>query len=312
MGRLYRGIICPTKRQYVMLGDAASMTDNMIYDPSLDSGEVAGNRSGIADDRWVFTEENPTRELGVAAGLASAARALKEYNPSLSEHCLEIAENLWEENSVARPMLKTKAATELLLTTKDQKYIRFFIDNQNELSKNIDKTGWLLGRILDIVNDDGFTKTISQSVMKFKDKIEEERKENPYGVPYKPNIWGAGWGIQRFGVEQYFLSSYFPEIFPDDYMLHALNFVLGCHPGTNNASFASGVGSKSIRVGYGVNRADWSFIPGGVVSGTALIRPDYPELLEWPFLWQQTEYVMGGGGTNFMFLVLAADHLLGN
>jgi hypothetical protein len=41
-----------------------------------------------------------------------------------------------------------------------------------------------------------------------------------------------------------------------------------------------------------------------------LIRPDYPELLTWPFLWQQTEYVMGGGGTNFMFLVLAADHLL--
>ena len=111
-------------------------------------------------------------------------------------------------------------------------------------------------------------------------------------------------------MEQYFLCSRFPEIFPNDYMLHALNFVLGCHPGVNNASFASGVGSKSIRVAYGVNRADWSFIPGGVASGTALIRPDYPELLEWPFLWQQTEYVMGGGGTNFMFLVLAADHLL--
>jgi endoglucanase len=27
-------------------------------------------------------------------------------------------------------------------------------------------------------------------------------------------------------------------------------------------------------------------------------------------LWQQQEYVMGGGATNFMFLVLAADQLL--
>ena len=37
---------------------------------------------------------------------------------------------------------------------------------------------------------------------------------------------------------------------------------------------------------------------------------DYPELLEWPYLWQQTEYVLGGGTTDYLFLVLAADHLL--
>jgi hypothetical protein len=50
-----------------------------------------------------------------------------------------------------------------------------------------------------------------------------------------------------------------------------------------------------------------------VASGTAIIRPDFPELKDnWPFLWQQTEYVMGGGETDFMFLVLAANKLLGN
>ena len=47
-----------------------------------------------------------------------------------------------------------------------------------------------------------------------------------------------------------------------------------------------------------------------VVSGTALIRPDFPELLEFPFLWQQVEYVLGGGSSHYMFLVLAARHLL--
>jgi hypothetical protein len=45
------------------------------------------------------------------------------------------------------------------------------------------------------------------------------------------------------------------------------------------------------------------------VSGTALIRPDLPELKRWPYLWQQTEYVMGGGATDFMFLVMAVDAL---
>ena len=58
------------------------------------------------------------------------------------------------------------------------------------------------------------------------------------------------------------------------------------------------------------NRADASYIPGGVVSGTALIRPDFPELKEWPYLWQQTEYVLGGGSSRFMFLVLAVRDMM--
>ena len=99
-------------------------------------------------------------------------------------------------------------------------------------------------------------------------------------------------------------------MFSDDLVLNALNFVLGNHPGENTSSFASGVGSRSVVEAYGVNRADRSFIPGGVVSGTGIIRPDFPELKEWPYFWQQTEYVMGGGATNFMFLVLAGNHLL--
>ncbi|MEO6188414.1 MAG: hypothetical protein ABIO82_05715 [Ginsengibacter sp.] len=57
-------------------------------------------------------------------------------------------------------------------------------------------------------------------------------------------------------------------------------------------------------------KIDHLFAPGGVASGTALIRPDFPELLEWPYLWQQTEYVLGGGSSNLMFMVLAADKLL--
>lgn len=110
-----------------------------------------------------------------------------------------------------------------------------------------------------------------------------------------------------FGFEYYFLTDAYPDIFPKETVYNALNFVLGCHPGSNTASFASGVGARSATVAYGLNRADWSYIPGGVVSGTALIRPDFPELLEFPFLWQQTEYVLGGGSSHYMFLVLAVN-----
>ena len=158
--------------------------------------------------------------------------------------------------------------------------------------------------MIDFIDDPQFKSDLYAAVKAYQDDlIKQQDADSPYGVPYKPNIWGAGWNIQQFGVNQYFYHKGWPELVPTAFFEHALNFILGVHPGSNNASFASGVGANSIKVAYGVNRADWSFIPGGVVSGTALIRPDFPELKTWPFFWQQTEYVMGGGATNFMFLV---------
>ena len=156
----------------------------------------------------------------------------------------------------------------------------------------------------------GFVADFQKALVSYREELVKLASETPYGVPYRPSIWGAGWDIQRFGFEYYFLTSAYPEIFPKETVFNALNFVLGCHPGSNTASFASGVGAKSTTVAYGLNRAEWSYIPGGVVSGTALIRPDFPELLEFPFLWQQMEYVLGGGSSHYMFLVLAARQLL--
>jgi hypothetical protein len=164
--------------------------------------------------------------------------------------------------------------------------------------------------VIHLVNDPAFRKDISEAVATYQQDLKQEQAaDSPYGVPYTPRIWGAGWTIQRFGVEQYFFHKGWPELTPTDHFENALNFVLGVHPGINNSSFASGVGAKSVTTAYGVNRADWSFIPGGVASGTALIRPDLPEMKIWPFFWNQTEYVMGGGATNYMFLVLAVDAL---
>jgi hypothetical protein len=311
MGRLYRGIIEPTLRQYVLLGDAAVMTDNRHFvAPSSSVGVPRVGLEGSPDDRWVFTEENPGRELLVAAGLAASSRALKGYNDALSEECLAIAKDLWNRTQEKDKLQRVKAAVELYLTTKDKKYADFLVDNVSLLVQKIERTGWVIGRTIPLIKNEKFKTDITRAIQNYRKQIDEQEKKTPYGVPYEPNIWGAGWGIQSFGVEQYFLHSAFSEIFPDTFLLHAMNFVLGVHPGANTSSFASGVGAKSLTVAYGVNRDEWSYIPGGVGSGTALIRPDFPELLEWPYLWQQTEYVMGGGASDFMFLVLAADHLV--
>jgi endoglucanase len=314
MGRLYRGIICQTLRQYVLLGDGSTMTDNKVYDPSLKPGETQSNRSGVADDRLVFTEENPARELEVAAGLAAAARALKNYKPELSKDCIEIAEAIYAKSGNAEgrriASAKIEALVELFLTTGKEEYKNQLVAMRPDIVRNIERCGWALGRVMDKIDNTEFRDSVTEAVAQYRKKIEQQGDETPFGVPYRPNIWGAGWGIQGFGVPQYFLHKGWPEIFDAKYMLNALNFVLGCHPGSNTTSFVSGVGANSLTVAYGVNRADWSYIPGGVGSGTALIRPDFPELKIWPFFWQQSEYVVGGGGSNFMFLALAANHIL--
>ena len=133
--------------------------------------------------------------------------------------------------------------------------------------------------------------------------------QNPWGTPWRPHIWGAGWGIQALGVKCWILNRELGEPFTLDIVHRSFDFVLGCHPGKNRSSYISGVGSESVTTAYGLNRADWSYIPGGSVSGTGLIGPDYPELLDWPYLWQQTEYVLGGGTSDWLFLALAVKSL---
>jgi len=314
LGRLYRGIICPDKRQYVLLGDGSTMTDGLVYYKDMMPESQKGNSYSFPDDRLVFTEENPSRELTVAAHLAAASRTLKGFNDTLSDQALEVARAIYsnEYNLSGRVMnSKLHAASELLLTTGEEQYRKFILENETAVIKGIRDLAWLLGRSLDKIGNVQFTSSVRTAAKTLSDEITKLSAETPFGVPYRPHIWGAGWDIQSFGVRQYYLHKYFPDIFQSAPVFNALNFILGVHPGENTSSFASGVGSRSTTVAYGVNRADWSYIPGGVSSGTALIRPDFPELLDWPYLWQQQEYVMGGGATNFMFLVLAADELLG-
>jgi len=295
------------------LGDAQTITDGRKYNPALKKDEVNAHESGVLDDRLVFTEENPGRELDVAKGLATGARVLRGFNDTLATQSISAAEALYAGIEANNPRLtgsKITAAIELLITTGNAKYEADILKyTQPEVLRRPELIGYL-GRVLKRINDPKLTAMVETAAKNYKAEVDKVQTENPFGVPYHPQIWGDGWTIQGFGVNQFFLQKGFPELFDSRYMLSALNFVLGNHPGENTSSFVSGVGSRSVTQAYGVNRADRSFIPGGSVSGTGIIRPDFPELKEWPYFWQQTEYVLGGGSSNFMFLVLAAQDVL--
>ena len=84
---------------YHHLGDAASITDGLHYDPSLKPYEVSadGKRSGTPDDMWAFTTRSPQLDLRAATMFAAASHALKGYNDNLAERALTQSKRLMKE-----------------------------------------------------------------------------------------------------------------------------------------------------------------------------------------------------------------------
>ena len=177
------------------------------------------------------------------------------------------------------------------------------------IKENIGNTAWCVARVSDRLNDKKFNEDFMEALKSYKITLDSTLATNPFGVPWRPAIWGIGWNIQEYALKHYYLVMKYPDLFDRELVLRVVNYVLGCHPGSST-SLVSGVGAHSITNAFGVYRFLESYIPGGMVSGTALIRPDFPELKETtPYLWQQSEYVMPGAAS-YIFCVIAADKLL--
>ena len=84
---------------YHHLGDAASITDGLHYDPSLKPYEVSadGKCSGTPDDMWAFTTRSPQLDLRAATMFAAASHALKGYNDDLAARALTQSKRLMQE-----------------------------------------------------------------------------------------------------------------------------------------------------------------------------------------------------------------------
>jgi hypothetical protein len=302
-GRAITTTIEPNLHQYHHLGDAVNITDNLPYNPKLKKYESDGFSSGTPDDRWVFTNRSSRTNYSSMVALAGANRALRGYNNTLSEECLETAKKVWtdEHNQPVEGNRQgfgfagtgeTEAALQLFICTKDVVYANRF----NELLWPAMERGYIqnmkLAAIAVPYMDNTYKEKLKPYVLKFKTANDELFKQNPFGVTITTGGWGGNEGIISWAITNYFLHKAFPEIIGPEYTLRGINYIFGCHP-YSNISFVSGVGTRSKEVAYGNNRADFTFIAGGVVPGILVLKPDFPENMEdWPFLWGENEYVI--------------------
>lgn len=329
----------PQMHQYHHLGDALTLTDGKIYDPSLKPYEVSadGKRSGTYDDRIILTRKPTGR--GVAnsiTALAASYPALKEYFPEEAERSLKNAIMLWdkyseveeEPNPNARAWRgggdnRINAAIELYYATGDTKYKDFFIPKilaqldpkaQTETSRF-----WSGGaapffnlasalRVYDLF-DKKTKKKIDAMIPQYVETLSKVGSDNPYNVTIQGSGWAGNTQVMGNAFNLYLIWRQFPTQVDPELILRGLNYIYGCHPYTN-VSFINDVGVNTKKVAYGNNRADYTTIAGGVVPGLLVKNPDFLENKDdYPFLWGENECCINSV-PNYVMLNLACEEIV--
>jgi len=306
IGHPIMGIIEPTLRQYTHLGDAASNTDGRIYSDKLGPNQIEGNESGNPDDRWAFTTKMPALQYGATTTLASSSEVLKGWDDPLAKQCLDTAIQLWnDEHSHPTPAPgpvfggprfaafgEWRAALELMIATNGgDEYKKRFAELSPSVRQFFGFGGWMAVRALPYMDAD-FKEQLGEQVKSHVAELDTQLAKTPFGVPPSLGSWGGSAQVSQLGVEMYFLHKSFPDIVGPERTLIAANYILGTHPGSST-SYVSTVGTVSKLKGYGNNRADGAFIPGGVIPGYILIKPDFPECIDdFGFLWFEDEYTI--------------------
>ncbi len=282
---------------YHHLGDAASITDGLHYDPSLKPYEVSadGKSSGMPDDMWAFTTRNPSLDLQAAGVFTSAARVLRGYNDELALRAQTQADRLRRE---AQELMKQRRRPRDRQAEADNDWLTGTGDgNYRNVARNLQTA-------LDSIpiKDEAYKQKLRPAVQQYAEYIKSFDTQNPYGVPIGLGNWAGVNAVLNFGITVNYAHIYFPDIISKDEVYRVANWLYGCHP-YHNYSFVAVVGAaRPKQVFYGNNRADFSAIPGNVAPGLLFRKPDHFENYDdWPFLWGQNEGTIAGNTQYVIF-----------
>jgi endoglucanase len=319
-GHAIPGIVEPTLEEYTHLGDAASKTDGKIY--SASSGTSAKRRHLLRPARRPLGVHHPhhaaqLRSGGIAGRREPRARRLRRCaGDALPRHRAAGVERRAQPSAGHLPLVQhhrrrsRRCRGQGSRRTADHHQGRSHLPLAPEgtaaghpeefRSTRMDRRARAAvhGQVLQI--------SLAAATAGFKSTQDAQLSKNPFGVPITTGTWGGSHQAAAFAVHMYFLHQAFPEIVGTDDTLRGFDYVLGRHP-VSNVSYVSSVGTTSKLIAYGNNRADYTFIPGGMIPGVVIIQPDFPELKDaWPFLWYENEYVVDTA-TTFILAANAAD-----
>jgi endoglucanase len=162
--------------------------------------------------------------------------------------------------------------------------------------QQMDRNGWTAVRALPYL-DASAKEQMREAVKTYKADLDKRLDATPFGVPPSLGTWGGSGAVMDMAVRMYFLHKTFPDLVGPEYTLRAVNYILGTHP-VSSTSYVAGVGTVSKTKTYSNNRADNSYIPGAVIPGYIVIKPDFPECIDdFGFLWFEDEAVVAGSAS---------------
>ena len=162
--------------------------------------------------------------------------------------------------------------------------------------QQMDVRGWTAVRALPYL--DASTKDeMREAVKTYMAGLDKRLDATPFGVPPSLGTWGGSGAVVDMAIRMYFLHKTFPDLVSPEYTLRAVNYILGTHP-VSSTSYVAGVGTVSKTKTYSNNRADNAYIPGAVIPGYIIIKPDFPECIDdFGFLWFEDEAVVAGSAS---------------
>lgn len=159
--------------------------------------------------------------------------------------------------------------------------------------EQMDFRGWMAVRALPYL-DANEKDQLRAAVKAYLADLDQKMSATPFGVPPSLRTWGGSGAVVDMATRMYFLHKAYPDLVGPEYTLRAVNYILGTHP-VNSTSYVAGVGTVSKTKTYSFNRGDNAYIPGAVVPGYIIIKPDFPECLDdFGYLWFEHEAVVAG------------------
>jgi endoglucanase len=191
------------------------------------------------------------------------------------------------------------AALELTIATKGAEPYKSRVKElfpQMITPQQMDFRGWTALRALPYL-DASAKDQMRGAVKTYMAGLDKRLDETPFGVPPSLGTWGGSGAVVDMAIRMYFLHKTFPDLVSSEYTLRAVNYILGTHP-VSSTSYVAGVGTVSKTMTYSNNRADNSYIPGAVIPGYIIIKPDFPECIDnFGFLWFEDEAVVAGSAS---------------
>jgi endoglucanase len=174
--------------------------------------------------------------------------------------------------------------------------------------QQMDLHGWTAVRALPYL-DASAKDQMREAVKTYMADLDQRLDATPFGVPPSLGTWGGSGAVVDMAIRMYFLHKAFPDLVGPEYTLRAVNYILGTHP-VSSTSYVAGVGTVSKTMTYSNNRADNAYIPGAVIPGYIIIKPDFPECIDdFGFLWFEDEAVVAGSAS-WVVAGNAADRII--